>query len=115
MELLETYHRTFQQEAEKIGAKLVWEEKLNIHAYETPLTSDAARHYESAVAEEGLTAAFEKTFGGSDNNVFAQHGIEGLVIATSMNQVHSCAEYTKIPEIAQVAQIVANLAAPQEA
>ena len=115
MELLETYYRTFQQEAEKIGAKLVWEEKLNIHAYETPLTSDAARHYESAVAEEGLTAAFEKTFGGSDNNVFAQHGIEGLVIATSMNQVHSCAEYTKIPEIAQVARIVANLAAPQEA
>lgn len=115
MELLETYHRTFQQEAEKIGAKLVWEEKLNIHAYETPLTSAAAKHYESAVAEEGLTAAFEKTFGGSDNNVFAQHGIEGLVIATSMNQVHSCAEYTKIPEIAQVARIVANLAAPQEA
>lgn len=115
MEFLETYHRTFQQEAEKIGAKLVWEEKLNIHAYETPLTSDAARHYESAVAEEGLTAAFEKTFGGSDNNVFAQHGIEGLVIATSMNQVHSCAEYTKIPEIAQVARIVANLAVPQEA
>lgn len=114
MELLETYYRTFQQEAEKIGAKLVWEEKLNIHAYETPLTSDAARHYESAVAEEGLTAAFEKTFGGSDNNVFAQHGIEGLVIATSMNQVHSCAEYTKIPEIAQVARIVANLAAPQK-
>ena len=60
------------------------------------------------------TAAFEKTFGGSDNNVFAQHGIEGLVIATSMNQVHSCAEYTKIPEIAQVARIVANLAALQE-
>ena len=40
--------------------------------------------------------------------------IEGLVIATSMNQVHSCAEYTKIPEIAQVARIVANLAALQE-
>ena len=115
MELLATYQKTFQQEADAIGAKLVWEEKLNIHAYETPLTSDAARHYESAVAEEGLTAAFEKTFGGSDNNVFAQHGIEGLVIATSMNQVHSCAEYTKIPEIAQVARIVANLAAPQEA
>ena len=115
MELLATYQKTFQQEADAIGAKLVWEEKLNIHAYETPLTGVAAKHYESAVAKEGLTAAFEKTFGGSDNNVFAQHGIEGLVIATSMNQVHSCAEYTKIPEIAQVARIVANLAAPQEA
>jgi len=114
MELLATYQKTFQQEADAIGAKLVWEEKLNIHAYETPLTGVAAKHYESAVAKEGLTAAFEKTFGGSDNNVFAQHGIEGLVIATSMNQVHSCAEYTKIPEIAQVARIVANLAALQE-
>ena len=111
MELLATYQKTFQQEADAIGAKLVWEEKLNIHAYETPLTGVAAKHYESAVAKEGLTAAFEKTFGGSDNNVFAQHGIEGLVIATSMNQVHSCAEYTKIPEIAQVARIVENLAA----
>ena len=105
MELLATYQKTFQQEADAIGAKLVWEEKLNIHAYETPLTGVAAKHYESAVAKEGLTAAFEKTFGGSDNNVFAQHGIEGLVIATSMNQVHSCAEYTKIPEIAQVAPV----------
>lgn len=111
MGLLATYQKTFQQEADAIGAKLVWEEKLNIHAYETPLTGVAAKHYESAVAKEGLTAAFEKTFGGSDNNVFAQHGIEGLVIATSMNQVHSCAEYTKIPEIAQVARIVENLAA----
>ena len=110
MELLETYHRTFQEAAESVHASLVWEEKLNIHAYETPLTGDAARHYESAVKKEGLTAAFEKTFGGSDNNVFAQHGIEGLVIATSMNQVHSCSEYTKIPEIAQVARIVSNLA-----
>ncbi|WP_461882851.1 M20/M25/M40 family metallo-hydrolase [Fusicatenibacter sp.] len=110
MELLETYHKTFQQEAEKVQASLVWKEKRNIHAYETPLTSDAAKHYESAVKKEGLTAAFEKTFGGSDNNVFAQHGIEGLVIATSMNQVHSCAEYTRIPEIAQVARILVHLA-----
>ncbi len=111
MELLAIYKKTFQQEADAVGAKLVWEETLNIHAYETPLTSAAAEHYKSAVAKEGLTAAFEKTFGGSDNNVFAQHGIEGLVIATSMNQVHSCAEYTKIPEIAQVARILVHLAA----
>lgn len=60
MELLATYQKTFQQEADAIGAKLVWEEKLNIHAYETPLTGVAAKHYESAVAKEGLTAAFEK-------------------------------------------------------
>lgn len=109
MELLKTYQKTFQEEADALQAKLEWEETLNIHAYETPLDHAAAEHYRSAVEKEGLPVQFEKTFGGSDNNVFAQHGIEGLVIATSMNQVHSCAEYTKIPEIAQVARILVNL------
>ena len=41
--------------------------------------------------------------------MFAQHGIEGLVIATSMNQVHSCSEYCSIPEIRQVSEILVNL------
>ena len=45
----------------------------------------------------------------SDNNVFAQHGIEGLVIATSMNNVHTCQEYCSIPEIAQVSRILLRL------
>lgn len=75
----------------------------------TDLGGKTAENYRKAVEKIGLKAEFEKTFGGSDNNVFAQHGIEGLVIATSMNQVHSCSEYTSIPEIRQVSEILVKL------
>lgn len=109
MKLLKEYHEIFQEEAEKARAALEWEEKLNIIAYETDLGGKAAENYRKAVEKTGLEPEFEKTFGGSDNNVFAQHGIEGLVIATSMNQVHSCSEYCSIPEIRQVSEILVNL------
>ncbi len=107
--VLKEYHETFQREAENVGAYLEWEEKLNIQAYETELDSDVAKRYVEAVEKQKLIPVFEKTFGGSDNNVFAQHGIEGLVIATSMNQVHSCREYANLSEIAQVTQILIDL------
>lgn len=68
-----------------------------------------AKRYVKAIEMQRLVPVFEKTFGGSDNNVFAQHGIEGLVIATSMNQVHSCREYTNLSEIGQVIQILVEL------
>ena len=68
-----------------------------------------AKRYVKAVEMQRLVTVFEKNFGGSDNNVFAQHGIEGLVIATSMNQVHSCREYTNLSEIGQVVQILVEL------
>lgn len=109
MKILNEYHNIFQEEAARNEAVLRWEEKLNIIAYETSLSGKTAENYRKAVEKAGLTAEFEKTFGGSDNNVFAQHGIEGLVIATSMNQVHSCREYCSIPEIRQVSEILVNL------
>ena len=109
LQVLKKYQETFEREAKNLGAYLEWEEKLNIQAYETGLNSDVAKRYVEAVEKQKLIPVFEKTFGGSDNNVFAQHGIEGLVIATSMNQVHSCREYTNLSEIAQVTQILIEL------
>lgn len=109
LQVLKKYHETFEREAKNLGAYLEWEEKINIQAYETGLNSDVAKRYVEAVEKQKLIPVFEKTFGGSDNNVFAQHGIEGLVIATSMNQVHSCREYTNLSEISQVTQILIEL------
>lgn len=109
LQVLNHYHKTFQQEAEAIGAYLEWNENVNIIAYETGLDSEVAKRYVKAVEKQRLVPVFEKTFGGSDNNVFAQYGIEGLVIATSMNQVHSCREYTNLTEIGQVIRILVEL------
>lgn len=107
--LLKQYKSTFEKETSALGASLVWSDTVNIIAYETPLEGSAVSAYRQAVEQEGLTVSLYKTFGGSDQNVFAQHGIEGLVIATSMNCVHTCQEYCSIPEIAQVSHILLGL------
>lgn len=109
MALLQQYKTAFEKEAAALGASLTWSETVNITAYETPSDGAAANAYRHAVEQEGLTPSFSRTFGGSDNNVFAQHGIEGLVIATSMNRVHTCQEYANLHEIAQVSRILLGL------
>lgn len=109
LELLEEYRACFVRAANEHGAKLEWEESVDIRAYETPPEGAAAESYRRAAQRAGVEARLYKTFGGSDNNVYAQYGIEGLVIANSMNQVHTCKEYSNVHEIAKVAQIVINL------
>ena len=106
---LEEIKSIFFKEAEQAGASLNWEETINCIAYETKLNGKTADRYREACRKAGLTAEFIKTFGGSDHNVFATRGIEGLVISNAMNSVHSCDEYTEVEELIKSTQIVRNL------
>ncbi len=106
---LEEIKALFFREAEQAGASLDWEESINCIAYETKLNGKTAERYREACRKAGLTAEFIKTFGGSDHNVFATKGIEGLVISNAMNSVHSCDEYTEVEELIRSTQIVRNL------
>lgn len=107
--LMETYRESFGRAAEECGAVLEWEQSVDVQAYECAKDGGAAQAYRRAVEKAGLTARLYKTFGGSDNNIYAQYGIDGLVIATAMHQVHTCQEHTSVQEIAKVAEIVENL------
>lgn len=107
--LVREYRDTFEKEAVKIGAKVSWKEEIHIMAYETPLRSKAITNFKNAVAAAGISPKLEKTFGGSDQNVFAQKGIDGIVVANSMNNVHSVQEYTNIHEIEKVVEILLHL------
>ncbi len=99
----------FQLEAEQAGACLDWAEEIHCIAYETGLDSRVAKRYREACEAAGITAEFIKTFGGSDHNVFATKGMEGLVISNAMNCVHSCNEYTEVEELMKSTHIVRNL------
>ncbi len=81
----------------------------HIRAYETDIEHELVRDYEEACKLAGITPAPGKTFGGSDNNILAEHGIPGIVIANAMNDVHTCHEYTHIDDIAKVTEIMINL------
>jgi tripeptide aminopeptidase len=109
LDCLEEIKALFLLEAEQAGASLDWEEFINCIAYETKLNSKVAERYREACALAGLSAEFVKTFGGSDHNVFATKGIEGLVISNAMNLVHSCEEYSDVEELIKSTQIVRNL------
>ncbi|MGN0316551.1 MAG: M20/M25/M40 family metallo-hydrolase [Lachnospira sp.] len=106
LNVADNYKKIFTEAAERNGAVSEWTQQTDIKAYEIPLSSGIVADYRKACEKLGIEAELTKTFGGSDNNVFAQNGIEGLVIATSMNQVHGCSEYASVPEIIKVAELL---------
>lgn len=114
LEFLGEYREAFEKAAVEFGARLRWEESVDIRAYETGLDSRAVTAYRKAAEKAGIEPRLVKTFGGSDENVYFQHGIEGIVMATSMNCVHSCQEYTNLHEIVSVTEILIHLLCGEE-
>ena len=53
---------------------------------------------------------FVQTFGGSDNNCFAEHGIPGLVLSCGMQNVHTVDEFIRIADIRDSVMLILCLA-----
>lgn len=110
--LARKYKEVFEEAAAKAGGSVIWNENVDVKAYSTPLESRSVKDYEKAVKNTfngNREAVFEKTLGGSDNNVFAQNNIYGLVVATAMNKVHGTEEYTRASDLVKVTEILINL------
>lgn len=105
----EEYRRIFERVTTSFGAKFVWQSETHIHAYRTAKDSRTVQEYRKVCENLSIPSELLHTFGGSDNNVFAQQGIEGIVIATAMFHVHSCEEYANIEELEKTVRIVKGL------
>ena len=68
-----------------------------------------AQRFNRACAAVGVEPRFTDTYGGSDCNILAAHGVQGLVVATAMNNCHSVDEYTTVEELCKAAQLVQAL------
>jgi len=101
--------QVFMDAAKPFGATVEMEPDCHIEAYETDAGHPAAKRFEAACTSLSLPFALSPAFGGSDNNHFAKHGISGLVIATAMNNCHSCAEYTTVKELERITGLVTVL------
>lgn len=99
----------FNKEGEAAGAKVEAQNRIEITAYETPLDSAVIRRFVRACESLGIPCNIHSTFGGSDQNNFALHGIRGLVIACSMHQVHSNREYSNLNELDDCVRLVMKL------
>ncbi len=105
----QTVKEQFERAAKEHGAHAEFITKTCCHAYTTPLDHPVVRRYEETCKAMGLTCRLEPTFGGSDNNVFAAHGITGIVLACAMHQCHSCEEFTTVDELVMIAELTKNL------
>ncbi len=95
--------------AEKIGASIEYESSCNTIAYSLPENSPVCTRFASACKEIGVEPKFEKSFGGSDNNVYAYNGLEGIVCSTAMYDCHTTGEWCKAQELHKSARLALQL------
>lgn len=95
--------------AEKFGAKVEFEYAKHIRCFNVPDDNIVVKRFKRVCAELGLSGECVPTFGGSDNNVLAQHGIVGIVVSTAMNNCHGVDEFTTIDGLTQAAELALKL------
>ena len=100
----------FLRNAGKFGASAEVTVREEVRSFETGPDAYSVNRLRQAVRElwDG-EAQLVSTFGGSDQNNFALHGIEGIVLANAMNEVHSVREYTEMDELVRCAELTLKL------
>lgn len=103
----------FSEEAGANGCTLSVEDEVHVRAYETGTDEYVCRLFERACDSLGIPVPdggrFRRSFGGSDNNNFALHGIKGIVLGNGMTDSHTTRENTSIDWLLLGARLVAQL------
>ncbi len=100
--------------AKNYGAEVTVKNTRNCIAYCTDTNHRVSKRFEKVCQKLGLDGKLCSTYGGSDNNHLALHGISGLVAATAMNNCHSLSEYTSEAELIRAAKLTLVLMLSQE-
>lgn len=99
----------FKDTAKELGGECLSALSIGCVAYEVPKDHRVLERFKEICEDLEIEVQLQKTFGGSDNNNFMLNGITGAVIASGMNQVHSCKEYTTIEELVRATMITERL------
>jgi tripeptide aminopeptidase len=74
------------------------------------MDSDIIRLTDAAVRGIGIEPRYERTGGGSNTNIYNQHGVNALTLATGMEAVHSTSEYIRTEDLGSLTRLVIKLA-----
>jgi len=100
---------TFVSEVEAMGATVSFRENIEVTAFETPLDAPVVTRFQKVCEALDIPANIAPTLGASDQNNFALHGVQGLVVACSMHEVHSTRESTRLSEMEQCVKLLMRL------
>ncbi len=114
LEQLEGLEEIAEEFTQTSNASFKLEKSIGCMAYQIDEKSSTVQRFVKACEELNYKISLTKTFGGSDNNNFVKHGINGIVLACAMEQVHSCEEYTTIEELVKSANLLLKLMESEE-
>ncbi len=100
----------FNEAAENIGASVDFEVEKRAAAYHFTESSPIVSRFKAAAEKAGLAPELVETFGGSDANTTAEHGIPSLVIANGMNKIHTTEEYSSLDDLEKACKLILALA-----
>ncbi len=100
--------------AAQLGAQVEFEHAKHIRAFCVRDDNPVVQRFKRVCTKMGLSGECAPTFGGSDNNVLAQHGIDGIVVSTAMNNCHSVDEFTTVDGLTKAAELALALMTEEE-
>lgn len=106
---VETVRQAFERAAKQFGAQAHVESEVRIKAYRTREDAPAVQRFQQACRDLELSGELTETFGGSDNNCLAEHGIEGIVLSCGFMNAHSTKEYVRMEDLLIGAKLVEKL------
>ncbi|MDO5389583.1 MAG: M20/M25/M40 family metallo-hydrolase [Eubacteriales bacterium] len=109
MACVEQTRENFMKHAHKAEAHCTFDYSINAVAYQIDKNASVVKRFEQSCKALGIKPELITTFGGSDNNNFVLHGIQGIVLSCGMFQVHSTKEYALVEELKKGAALVAEL------
>lgn len=95
----------------KNGASYEFSSDIKIHAYSTPEDSDVCRSFAAVCCSMDIEPKFITTRGGSDNNVFALHGLPGIVVGCGSRETHTTSEYIRLEDLYKGAELAEQIIA----
>lgn len=109
-ELMQDIRTIFTQTAAEEGGSVSFTVTEHVHAYRVEEDSETVRHYQKAAEAAGLTGTkLRTTCGGSDANRLNANGIEAIVVACAMEDVHTTKEQTSVSELVRAAELATSI------
>lgn len=105
----EHMERCFRAAAEAHGGSCTVESTVIYNAWSVGEDHPLCRRFARACGAEGLTPVLERACGGSDASMLSAHGIQCLVLATGMHEIHSVREYTTLDEMEIMTRVIRHL------
>lgn len=96
----------FESAVKAAGATVKMTVTMVYNAWAVSEDDVLCRRFAEAARNNDLVPSFRRACGGSDASFLSAHGIRCLVLATGMHEIHSVREYTTLPEMETMTQVI---------